>query len=107
MGMRSSVGVSKFFFGRELFAPFALFFRGITILKTRSCFVVRSSCLLPVNGMMEEELVSEKDVLLLQTGFLKCVINYIKHHLLISVKINIKSYPRNFILVCYLTFKKT
>ena len=71
VGIRFSVGLSQFIFDRELFVPIALFFRGITELKSLSCFVERSSCLLPVNGMMEEELVSEKDVLLLQTGFLK------------------------------------
>ena len=86
MGMRLLVGVSQFFFDRELFVRFALFFRGIELLKNLSSIIERSSCLLPVNGMMEEELVSEKDVLLLQTGVLKYFINYITFHLLILVK---------------------
>ena len=36
--------------------------------------------------MMEDELVSEKDVLVLQTGFLKGFMNYIRFHLRVLIK---------------------
>ena len=55
---------------------------------------------------MEDELVSEKDVLLLQTAFLKWITNRIKFHLPVLVKSNRYLILYNFIQNQYLELRE-
>ena len=56
--------------------------------------------------MVEDELVSEKDVLLLQTGFLKWITNRIKFPLPVLVKSNKYLILYNFIQNQYLELRE-